>query len=149
MNLNPKTQLAKVRPVAVWTLALLLLMTSTTVLAVRESGKLVLGLKEEMLYAVNDMTAAVADGDMFRAEREAMRFWRLAELEANTYLARVEGQQLQELAEAVSDAAAGWSAKPLQPDESRQVIGQLLNLRQMLLTGDYSQAKSVMVWIKR
>ncbi len=119
------------------------------VVAARESVRLIAGLRSEMLIAVGDVADACSAGDMIAAERAALRFWRLATMHEHSLLAGAEGQELTKMAAALTDAAAGWKAVVLQPSENLQVKAQLLNIKQMIQTGDYSQADSVMVWLGR
>ncbi|MGI6357735.1 MAG: hypothetical protein ACOX2K_03445 [Bacillota bacterium] len=130
-------------------LVLTLMFLTAAIMAARESAQLIAGLRSEMLVSLEDVANACNGGDMIAAERAALRFWRLATLEADTLLAAAEGRELCNLASALANAAAGWKAVPLQPSERLQVITQLLNIKQMIQTGDYSHADSVMVWLER
>ena len=107
------------------------------------------GLRVESLAAVLDVQSAFEDRDMVLAENAAMRLWRLARLQADTYLVDAAGDQLSRLAAALTDAASGWKAAPPEGAEARQVVTQLINLRQMIQTGDFSQADSILVWLER
>lgn len=139
----------RIKATAIWWLVLIMLFMSGAVLAARESAALVHGLQTEILVAVEDVQIAFAGGDMALAEHAAMRLWRLAELEANTFLASGVGRELSRLAVALTDAASGWKVSPPLAAEQRQVKSQLVSLRQMILTGDYSQAETVLVWLGR
>lgn len=133
----------------VWWLVLTGLFLSAAVVAVHDSRTLVAGLQTEVLVALEDVQRAFESEDMPLAERAAMRLWRLAELQADSYLAASTGRELSRLALAVTDAASGWRAVSPGAGEMRQVAAQLINLRQMILTGDYSQANSIVVWLER
>lgn len=140
---------SSVRPLVVWTAVVLLLAVSAAGLAVRESAELVAGLREEMVLSVEEMADQLVAGDMAAVERAAMRFWRLAELTGKSYLARNERSALTALATRVSQLATGWRVSPLAVAQRQQIRLQLLNLRQVVLTGDYTQADSVLVWLER
>ncbi len=139
----------RIRTGAIWWLVLTGLFLSAAVLATHESQALVAGLRAETLAAVLDVQIAFEDRDMALAEGAAMRLWRLAELQAETYLVAATGDQLSRLAAALTDAASGWRVAPPEGAEARQVLIQLVNLRQMIQTGDFSQADSILVWLER
>lgn len=139
----------RIRIGTIWWLVLTGLFLSAAILATHESQALVAGLRTETLAAVMDVQSAFEERDMVLAEGAAMRLWRLARLQADTYLAASVGDELSRLAAALTDAAAGWKVAPPEAAEARQVVMQLVNLRQMVLTGDYSQANSILVWLER
>jgi len=105
-------------------------------------------LLEQMIVAVDDILAAVSQGQMSGAEQAAMRLWRLAETFQVLPGSGKVGQQLAELADTMSNIAAGWCVSPVPPASQETVRLQLINLREMIRARDLSQAETVFVWLR-